>query len=189
MKEVAAVRRELGVRSIFNILGPLANPAGAQRQLLGVYDRALLPIMAGALASLGTERSLVVHGDDGLDEVSPSGPTQAIMVEKGAMTPLTIFPEDVGLVPRAYDLGGGGPAENARMLRGVLSGQSGPARDAVVLNAAAALWVAGVGADLATSADTARAILDDGGALAKLDALARMTTYESCAEVTCEEAS
>jgi anthranilate phosphoribosyltransferase len=181
MKVVSGVRRELGVRSIFNILGPLANPARAGRQLLGVYDGALVPIVAGALLALGTERSLVVHGDDGLDEVSPCGPTRAILVEKGRLVPLVITPEDAGLrrlgEPGRGALSGGDPSENARLLREVLAGR-GPLAlvDTVVLNSAAALWVAEVGQDLRECAEIARSLLTAGSAGAKLDALARLTT-------------
>jgi anthranilate phosphoribosyltransferase len=181
MKVVSAVRRELGVRSIFNILGPLANPARAGRQLLGVYDTALVPIVAGALAALGTERSLVVHGDDGLDEVSPSGPTRGILVENGRLAPVVISPEDAGLrrlgEAERGALSGGDPPENARLLRLVLSGQGPEAlTDAVVVNSAAALWVAEVGKDLRECAEIAGRLLRGGAPLAKLDALARLTT-------------
>jgi anthranilate phosphoribosyltransferase len=176
MKHVAVVRRELGVRSIFNILGPLANPARADRQLVGVYDRALLPSVAGALAELGTVRSLVVHGDDGLDEVSPCGLTHAILVESGRTTPMRIVPSDARVEPvAASDLTGGSPEENAGHLRAVLEGRRGALREAVVLNAAAALWVSGVVKDLPSGADAARRLLDDGSALAKLDALVAMS--------------
>jgi len=191
MREVAAVRRDLGVRSIFNVLGPLVNPARAQRQLLGVYDRALVPIVAGALLALGTERSLVVHGthgDKGLDEVSPSGPTHASLIEEGRVTEMTIHPEDAG-VERQGAAGGceaalqGGDAEqNARMLRDVLGGATGALREVVVLNAAAALWVSGTAGDLRDGATRARALLDDGSAARKLEALARMTQAHAARE-------
>lgn len=183
MKEVASVRRELGVRTLFNILGPLANPAQAPRQLLGVYHARLVPLVAGALAALGTERSLVVHGADGLDEVSPAGPTHAVLVEGARLTELTIHPEDAGIRRQApgetTTLQGGDPAHNASVLREVLTGR-GPAavRDAVVLNAAAALWVAGVSEDLRECGDRARGILGQGSAAAKLEALVRMTRGE-----------
>lgn len=179
MMEVAAARRELGVRSIFNILGPLANPARATRQLIGVYDRALLPIVAGALAALGTERSLVVHGDDGLDEVSPAGLTHAVLIEAGRTTPMSLYPENAGV--ERIDLGdiqGGSPEHNAMLLRQVLGGARGPIREAVVLNAAVALWVAEVDADLRTCATRARALLDDGSAATKLEGLVTMTTLQ-----------
>ena len=180
MKLVSGPRRELGVRSNFNILGPLANPAGAERQLLGVYQASLVPLVAGALALLGTERSLVVHGDDGLDEVSPLGPTTAMLVEGGRTTPLTILPDAAGVVRQAASgraaLLGGDPKENAAMLREILSGRGPDAlRDAVVLNGAAALWVADAVPDLAAGGTMARQILRNGEALRKLEALARGT--------------
>jgi anthranilate phosphoribosyltransferase len=177
MRTVAAARRELGVRSIFNVLGPLANPARASRQVVGVYDAALVPIVAGALAALGTERSLVVHGDGGLDELSPSGPTEALLVGDGGSRRLTINPEDAGVLrlPLA-SIAGGGPEANARVLREVLEGAHGPVREAVVLNAAAALWVAGVEADLARAAGLARSLLDAGEPARKLEALAARTS-------------
>jgi anthranilate phosphoribosyltransferase len=177
MREVASVRRELGVRSIFNILGPLANPAGANCQLVGVYAASLVPTVAGALSALGTERSLVVHGDDGLDEVSPCGPTTAALVERGTITTLTLVPEDADVERLPLDaLRGDGPEENARALRSVLTGATGPLREAVVLNAAAALWVAGKCSGLREGAARARQVLDEGSAARKLAALAELTS-------------
>src|SRR5215468_6054033 len=143
MRHVAAVRREVGVRSIFNLLGPLANPAQAPRQLLGVYAASLVPVVAETLARLGTERALVVHGLEGLDEISPSGPTRAAWVEAGQVREVVLQPEDGGLRPVPHGaLQGGTPEENARLLAGVLEGQNGPLRDAVLLNAGAALRAA-----------------------------------------------
>jgi anthranilate phosphoribosyltransferase len=177
MREVASVRRELGVRSIFNILGPLANPAAANCQLVGVYAASLVPTVAGALSALGTTRSLVVHGDDGLDEISPCGATSAALVEGGKVTTLTLYPEDADVerMPLAA-LRGEGPTENARMLEEVLAGKKGPLREAVVLNAAAALWVAGASAGLREGAAEARRVLDEGSAARKLTALAALTS-------------
>jgi len=143
MRHVGPVRREVGVRSIFNLLGPLANPARAPRQLLGVYASALVPVVAETLARLGTERALVVHGLEGLDEISPSGPTRAAWVEAGQVREVVLHPEDGGLKPvPAGALQGGTPEENARLLATLLEGRDGPVRDAVLLNAGAALWVA-----------------------------------------------
>jgi anthranilate phosphoribosyltransferase len=177
----SCVERCLAEVGVAFLLGPLANPARAGRQLLGVYDTALVPIVAGALAALGTERSLVVHGDDGLDEVSPSGPTRGILVENGRLAPVVISPEDAGLrrlgEAERGALSGGDPPENARLLRLVLSGQGPEAlTDAVVVNSAAALWVAEVGKDLRECAEIAGRLLRGGAPLAKLDALARLTT-------------
>lgn len=178
MRHVIGPRREVGVRSVFNVLGPLSNPAGAPRQLLGVYSAALVPTLAKTLAELGTsERALVVHGGIGLDEVSPCGPTHAALVEGGQVRELTLTPEDAGLSPVALaDLAGGDPAANAMQLRRILEGEKGPLREAVLLNAAAALWVAGLSEDMAHGARLAASTLDSGAALAKLDALARLTS-------------
>src|SRR5262249_25370139 len=143
MRHVAPVRREVGVRSIFNLLGPLANPARAPRQLLGVYASALVPVVAETLARLGTERALVGRGLEGLDEIAPSGPTRAAWVEAGRVREVVLRPEDGGLNPvPSGALQGGSPEDNARLLATVLEGHTGGLRDAVLLNAGAALWVA-----------------------------------------------
>jgi anthranilate phosphoribosyltransferase len=177
MKHVAAARREVGVRSIFNLLGPLANPAAATRQLLGVYDRALVSTVAQTLAQLGCERALVVHGEGGLDEVSPWGETWAAWVEGGKVTELTLTPEAAGVRRSTLeDLRGGSPTENAQRLEQVLGGGPDPASEAVVLNAGAALWVAGLGDSLAAGAALARQVLGTGTPLEKLRALAQMTS-------------
>jgi anthranilate phosphoribosyltransferase len=183
MREVAAVRRELGVRSIFNILGPLANPAGANCQLIGVYAPSLVKTVAGALCALGTERSLVVHGEDGLDEISPCGRTSVALVERGTITMMTLTPEDADVERLSLTaLQGEGPLENARVLREVLGGAKGPVREAVVLNAAAALWIAGASPGLREGAAKARQVLDGGGAARKLAALAELTSRPDGAE-------
>ena len=141
---VAAVRRKLGVRTIFNVLGPLANPAGARRQLIGVYDRTLTAVIAEALGALGAERAWVVAGSDGLDELTTTAESHVSEYDNGVTRHFTIAPEDAGL-PRAThsDLKGAGPEENAEALRRVLRGEPGPYRDIAVLNAAAALIVGG----------------------------------------------
>jgi anthranilate phosphoribosyltransferase len=176
MRHVAPVRREVGIRSIFNLLGPLANPAGTPRQLLGVYSEHLVPVVAQTLAQLGSERSLVVHGLDGLDEVSPCGPTRAAWVEAGHVREVVLEPEDGGLrpVPRAA-LRGGDPAENARMLHSVLGGVAGPMRDAVLLNAGAALWVADAVQTLADGVLRAAESIDSGAARSRLERLVALT--------------
>ncbi len=177
MKHVIGPRRELGVRSIFNLMGPLANPAAASHQLLGVYDSALVPVLGRTLVALGAGRALVVHGEEGLDEISPCGPTRAALVENGHMRELTIVPGDAGMHPvQLKDLRGGEPAENAETLRAVLNGAEGPIRQAVVLNAAGALWVAGLAPDLQNGAQLAREILDSGKALVKLRDLIAVTS-------------
>jgi len=176
MRHVAAVRREVGVRSIFNLLGPLANPARAPRQLLGVYASSLVPVVAETLARLGTERALVVHGLEGLDEISPTGPTRAAWVEAGQVREAVLHPEDAGLkpVPRGA-LQGGTPEQNARLLAGVLEGRNSPLRDAVLLNAGAALWVADAVQTLAEGVLRAAESIDSGAARMRLERLVALT--------------
>ena len=176
MRHVAPVRREVGVRSIFNLLGPLANPARASRQLLGVYAAPLVPVVAETLARLGTERALVVHGLEGLDEISPSGPTRAAWVEAGQVREVVIRPEDGGLkpVPRGA-IQGGTPEDNARLLAGLLGGHGGPLRDAVLLNAGAALWVADAVQTLAEGVLRAAESIDSGAARTRLERLVTLT--------------
>lgn len=182
MKHVAGPRKELGVRSIFNLLGPLSNPAGAKRQLLGVYHRDLVPVLSRTLAALGAERALVVHGEEGLDEISPSGRTYAAWVEGGQVKELVITPEQAGSKRiKLDDIRGGSPEENARRMQAVLGGADDPASEAVALNAGAAIWVSGIAADLSTGVDIARRVLKDGSGLAKLRALAEATTARKAA--------
>lgn len=176
MKHVGPVRSELGVRSVFNLLGPLSNPAGANHQLLGVYDARLVPVVARTLAALGTERALVVHGEPGLDELSPCGATTAAWVERGEVKDLTLTPEDAGLAPVPLAaLKGGEPAENAEMLRQVLQGERGGLHDALALNAGAALWVAGLAKSLREGAALASEVLQSGRAAEKLEHLAALS--------------
>jgi anthranilate phosphoribosyltransferase len=172
MKHVAPIRRELAVRSIFNLLGPLANPAFATHQLLGVYDGSLVPVVARTLAALGIERALVVHGHGGIDEVSPFGPTRAALVEGDRVEELVLSPEDVGMGTLAREqLAGGTPEQNAQVLIEILDGRDpGPAQ-AVVLNAAGALWICGLARSFREGADLAREVLSGRTALAKLEAL------------------
>ena len=151
MKHAMPVRRELGVRTVFNVLGPLTNPAGAKRQLLGVFDPDLCEPLAHVLQHLGSERAYVVHGSGGLDEISPAGPTRIAELRDGAVRTFTFSPEEAGLAPvPVRDLAGGTAEENAAIIRDVLAGVPGPATDAVVLNAAFV-------AMLADRADTATA--------------------------------
>jgi anthranilate phosphoribosyltransferase len=171
MKHAAAVRRELGVRTVFNLLGPLTNPAGARHQLLGVYDPARVETLAEVLRELGSERAMVVHGD-GLDEIALSGETRVAELRDGAVRVYTVGPEDAGLARcRRRDLLGGDAAHNAGIARRLLQGEPGPRRDAVVLNAAAALVVAGRAADLRDGAAQAARAIDGGAALAALERL------------------
>jgi anthranilate phosphoribosyltransferase len=164
LRHAGQARSELGTRTIFNALGPLANPARPSHQLVGVYDDALRPIAARALARLGLERAWVVRGEDGLDEVSPCAPTRVTEIVRGVVDERVVTPEDFGVRPldRAA-IGGGDVSENARALLGILHGEAHPARDAVVINAAAALALA-TGEGLRASADRARRALDSGAA-------------------------
>lgn len=174
MAALAPVRAELGIRTLMNALGPLLNPAGVKRQLVGVYDRALLPTLAAALRELGAVRALVVHGADGLDEITVTGRTFAVELHQGRLVDRTIEPEALGIpLARPEDLRGGDAAENAALVRGVLAGEPGPRRDVVALNAAAALVVAEAALDLAEGLSLARRSIDSGAAAARLDALVR----------------
>jgi len=179
MKHVIGPRRELGVRSVFNLLGPLANPAGATHQLLGVYDAALVAVVGRTLVAMGTTRALVVHGEGGLDEISPCGTTRAALIENGAMVEMEIRPEELGVpLVRVEHLRGGEPEQNAEVLRALLNGAEGPLRHAVVLNAAAALWISGAASDLRSGGEMAKEILDSGKALTKLRELIALTTEQ-----------
>jgi anthranilate phosphoribosyltransferase len=176
MRHAAAPRREIGIRTVFNILGPLTNPARARHQVVGVGDGALLQRMAGALAALGSRHAIVVHGGDGLDEITLSGPTRVAEVVDGQVREYEVTPEDVGLdrVPSAA-LAGGTPEENARAARRVLGGEQGPHRDVVVLNAAAALLAADLVPDLKQGVARAAQSIDSGAAAKRLEGLVRLT--------------
>ena len=178
MRHAGPTRREIGIRTVFNILGPLTNPAGAKRQLLGVYDPTLTPIMAEVAGRLGAERVLVVNGHPGMDEVSASGPTTVSEYDVlgGAVRTYEVTPESVG-VPRGTlaDLAGGDATENAGIVRTILAGQTGPRRDVVLMNAAAALLAAGKASDLAEGVALARESIDSGRALAALEALGALS--------------
>ncbi len=169
MREVMPVRRELGMRTIFNVLGPLTNPAGARRQLMGVYSAELVPVIAQVLADLGSEHAMVVHGSDGLDEITTTGATRVSEVIGGEVRSYTLEPERFGL-PRAClcDLVGGGPEENAAVMLRLLAGEPGALADITALNAGAALYVGGVAADLEEGVERARATLAAGAAAGKL---------------------
>jgi len=178
MKHAAAPRRELGLRSIFNLLGPLTNPAGAEYQVLGVYAADRLELVAEALAQLGTRRALVVHGRDGLDEITTTGITDAVLVEQGhAPRRFEIDPAAFG-IPYAHDgdLAGGEALANAAILRKVLTcRQPGPERDIVLLNAGAALWVAGRADGIAEGIALAAGAIDEGRAMQTLERLVAFT--------------
>jgi anthranilate phosphoribosyltransferase len=177
MKHVMPVRKELAVRTIFNFLGPLTNPAGATRQLLGVSDSRYQETIAEALVGLGCERALVVRSDDGVDELGVSGRTRVIEVANGGTEEWFATPEEFGLQRATLEtIAGGEPADNARVVRAVLGGDPGPARDVVVLNAAAAIVAAGASADLAEGIGRAADSIDSGAASKVLDGLVEITT-------------
>ncbi|MBP9047748.1 MAG: anthranilate phosphoribosyltransferase [Tabrizicola sp.] len=176
IRHVMPVRAELGTRTIFNILGPLTNPAGVKRQLTGAFSDALIRPMAETLLTLGSEKAWLVHGSDGTDEITICGPTSVSAVEGGAIRDFTIHPEDAGLAPHPFEaILGGTPSENATAFRALLDGAPGAYRDAVLLNAAAALVVADRAGTLTEGVALARASIDSGAAKAKVDALRRLT--------------
>jgi anthranilate phosphoribosyltransferase len=179
MAHVAPVRRETGARTLFNLIGPLSNPAGVKRLLLGVFSEKWLEPLARALHELGAERVWVVHGSDGLDEVTTTGPTKVVALENGVLRHFEITPEQAGL-PRGNleDLRGGDPAHNAAALRAVLNGAKNAYRDIAVLNAAAALVVADRAQTLADGARRAENALDSGKAAATLDKLIKISNAE-----------
>src|SRR5438105_2448838 len=174
MRHVAPVRKDLGMRTLFNLLGPLANPAGARRQVLGVYAPHLVPIMARTLAELGCDRAFVVHGHGGLDEISTSGPTRVAEVRGAEVREFEFSPEDAGVERAPLEaLRGGDAGENAGMLRGVLRGENGARRQAVLLNAGAALAAAGVCESIAEGVSLAAKAIDSGAELDRLERLVK----------------
>ena len=176
MRHVAAARVELGARTIFNILGPLSNPASVRRQLVGTFSRALLEPMAQVLKNLNAEKVWIVHGADGLDEMTTTGPTYVASLERGEVKTFEVTPEEAGLArASAADLRGGDPAHNAAALRQVLDGAKTAYRDIAVYNAAAALIVAGKTASLAEGAQMAAAAIDNGKAKATLAKLVEVS--------------
>jgi anthranilate phosphoribosyltransferase len=182
---VVPVRRELAVRTIFNLLGPLTNPAGARRQLIGVSDPSFLETIAGALARLGVDRALVVTGEDGLDEVSIGAATQVVEVNGEELRRYTLTPGDVGLALAAnggYE--GGTPEENAVATRAILGGEPGPRTDLALINAGAAVYAAGRAQTLAEGVQAARAALEDGSAQSALDRYLEASKRYAPAELT-----
>lgn len=179
MRHVGPVRRELRLPTIMNLLGPLTNPAGARRQVVGVSDPSLLPLVAGALRELGHLRAMVVHGEAGMDEISPLGPTRIAWVEEGELREGRIEPEELGVERAAQEgveLAGGSPEDNARVIQSILAGGvTGAPRTLVLLNAAAAFHVAGRAADLREGVGLAAESLDSGAALRTLEALREST--------------
>lgn len=170
MKHAAPVRKELGLRTFFNLLGPLANPASVSHQVLGVYAPGRVRQMAEVLGMLGVEGAWVVHGHGGLDEISPSGETRAARLIDGTVEERVLSPTDFGLVPEGGALSGGDAAQNAAIARALLAGERGARRNAVVMNAAAALEIAGLASDLRSAARIAEDAIDSGDAFRKLEA-------------------
>ncbi len=182
---VVPVRHELGVRTIFNMLGPLTNPAGASRQLIGVSDPGFLETIAGALARLGSRRALVVRGEDGLDEVSSSAPTTVVELDGSDIRRYTIAPEEFGIEPNGVDpseLEGGTPEGNAAVTRAIVEGEAGARADLALINAGAAIYAAGAVASIAEGVEAARAALADGSAAHALQSYVEATLRYAPAE-------
>lgn len=176
MRHAAGPRREVGVRSVFNVLGPLTNPAGAKRQVMGVYAPELAERLAKVLLLLGAERAMVVHGSDGSDELTLAGETKICEIMNNNLHCYPLTPEDVGLQRAALtEISGGGPQENAALALAVLQGKKGPHRDVSLLNAAAALYVGGLAGNLRDGVGLAQIAVDSGKALGILQALQRFT--------------
>ena len=171
MKYVAPIRKELGIRTVFNILGPLSNPAGANMELMGVYDQALVEPLAQVMANLGVNRGMVVYGQDSLDEISMCAPTSVCEIKDGKFTSYEITPEQFGYEKcEKGALTGGTPAENAEITKAILKGEErGPKRQAVCLNAGAALYIAGKAASMEEGVKLAESLIDNGAALKKLE--------------------
>jgi len=176
MRHVAPVRHALGITTVMNVLGPLTNPAGARRQVVGVADPELLGLVVEALAELGHVRALVVHGAPGMDEISAVGATRLAELSEGTVRTLELLPEDVGVDPvRVEELRGGEPADNAAIIVRVLSGERSALRAATILNASAALWVGGAAESLAAGVELASESIDSGRARDALERLRRAT--------------
>lgn len=176
MKYVAPVRKSLGIRTIFNILGPLTNPAGANMQLLGVYDEALVEPLAKVLLNLGVKRGIVAYGQDGLDEISLSAPTTCCEIRDGKLKSFVLNPQDYGFkLCKKEDLVGGDPKENAEITRAILSGEKGPKRDAVVLNSAACIYMATDNMTFEEAIHAAEDIIDSGKAKEQLESFVEIS--------------
>jgi anthranilate phosphoribosyltransferase len=182
MRHAAPVRRELATRTVFNVLGPLTNPAGARAQVVGVYAPALVRTIAEVLVRLGARRAFVVHGAGGIDELSPAGPNLVCEVVDGGVVERTVDPAELGIARCHPDeLRGGSPEENAHAIRSILSGAEGARKDAILLNAAGAIAASGHAEDLREGLELARASVDSGGALERLDALVAYSRAEVAA--------
>ncbi|MBS4023410.1 MAG: anthranilate phosphoribosyltransferase [Dethiobacter sp.] len=186
MRHAAVPRREVGVRSVFNLLGPLTNPAGATRQVLGVYAPGPAACLAQVLLLLGTEKAMVVHGSDGSDELTLAGETLVYEIKEGSLRCFLLNPEDVGLERSQNTIPGGSPKENAALMLEVLMGRRGSHRDVSLLNAAAALYVGGLAEDLRHGVIMAENSIDSGAALAKLEELLKFTERcDTSAQTNC----
>ena len=175
-RHAAPARKQIGVRTVFNLLGPLTNPAGAQSQVLGVFSEDVIDLVAATLAELGVERAFVVHGAGGLDEISLAGETMVAEVRDGAIRRFTVTPDEFGMARAPLEsIRGGTAAENAALIRRTLEGEPGPARDIVVVNAAAALVAAGIAANFREAAGLASFVIASGAASEKLASLAAFT--------------
>lgn len=182
MKYVAPVRKELGIRTIFNILGPLANPAGANMELMGVYDETLVEPLARVLANLGVKRAMVVYGTDGLDEISMSAPTKVCEVQDGSFTSYMLTPEEFGFTRcKKEELTGGTPEENAQITRKILSGARGAKRDAVLLNSGAAIYLAGKAGSMKEGVELAKEMIDSGKAQQQLELFIEQSSRKATA--------
>ncbi|WP_308915166.1 anthranilate phosphoribosyltransferase [Jannaschia sp. LMIT008] len=180
VRHVMPVRQELGTRTVFNVLGPLTNPAGVRRQLTGAYDPALLEPMARVLRDLGSTDAWLVHGFDGTDELSIAGPTDVVVLTGGTIERRTVTPADAGLPEHPFDaVAGGAPEANAAALRALLDGEGGAYRDAVLLNAAAALVIAGASGDLPDGVERAASSIDGGAAKERLSHLVSLTREDA----------
>ena len=176
MKYAAGVRKELGFRTIFNLLGPLTNPAGANAQVIGIYDSSRLKQIASVLKLLGTRQAFVVHGSDGLDEITLTGTTNVCELVNGQVKEYTLEPENFELTAcKAKDISGGTPEENANIIKNILSGEQGPKRDIVLMNASAAICAGGIAEDLKVAMHLARQSIDTGSAEKKLNELCRLS--------------
>jgi len=176
MKHAIGPRREIGIRTVFNVLGPLTNPAGAQRQLMGVFAPQLTELLAGVLGRLGSKRAMVVHGEDGLDEITLTGPTRISEFKDGQVNNYVLDPKELGLdLCQADDLLGGTTDRNAVIINEVLDGSAGPCRNVVVLNAGAALMVGGLNDDIKSGIEAAQAAIDNGAACKALEMLVKFS--------------
>src|SRR5713226_9292520 len=176
-RHAAPARKQIGVRTVFNLLGPLTNPAGAQSQVLGVFSEEVIDVVAATLVELGAEHAFVVHGAGGLDEISLAGDTMIAEVRGGAVGRFTVTPEEFGVVRAPLEsIRGGTAAENAALIQRILEGEAGPARDVVVVNAAAALVAAGIADSLREGAGLASFVISSGAASEKLASLAAFTS-------------